>query len=43
MSYPVKSYAAHSPTARLGLFNFERRGPRAEGDRLLRERRRDRQ
>ena len=30
MSYPVKSYAAHSPTARLGLFNFERRGPRAD-------------
>ncbi|PZP32378.1 MAG: hydroxyacid dehydrogenase [Roseateles depolymerans] len=30
MSYPVKSYAAHSPTGRLGLFQFDRRSPRAD-------------
>ena len=30
MSYHVKSYAAHSPTGRLGLFNFDRRSPRAD-------------
>jgi len=30
MTYPVKSYAAHSPTGRLGLFNFDRRSPRAD-------------
>ena len=30
MSIPVKSYAAHSPTGRLGLFDFERRSPRAD-------------
>lgn len=30
MSYPVKSYAAHAPTARLGLFEFERRSPRPD-------------
>ncbi len=28
MSNPVKSYAAHSPTGRLGLFEFDRRSPR---------------
>ncbi|MEJ7137959.1 NAD(P)-dependent alcohol dehydrogenase [Amphibiibacter pelophylacis] len=28
MSYPVRSYAAHSPTGRLGLFEFERRSAR---------------
>lgn len=30
MTYPVKSYAAHSPTGRLGLFQFDRRSPRAD-------------
>jgi len=30
MPYPVKSYAAHSPTGRLGLFQFDRRSPRAD-------------
>ena len=30
MSYQVKSYAAHSATGRLGLFNFERRSPRPD-------------
>ncbi|MFT3953942.1 MAG: NAD(P)-dependent alcohol dehydrogenase [Piscinibacter sp.] len=30
MTYPVKSYAAHSPTGRLGLFSFDRRSPRAD-------------
>ncbi len=30
MSYHVRSYAAHSPTGRLGLFEFERRSPRAD-------------
>lgn len=30
MTYPVKSYAAHSPTGRLGLFNFDRRSARAD-------------
>jgi len=30
MTYPVKSYAAHSPTGRLGLFTFDRRSPRAD-------------
>ena len=30
MSYHVKSYAAHSPTGRLGLFEFDRRSPRAD-------------
>ena len=30
MTTPVKSYAAQSPTSRLGLFNFERRSPRAD-------------
>lgn len=30
MSYPVKSYAAHSPTGRLGLFEFDRRSPRPD-------------
>ena len=30
MMYQVKSYAAHSPTGRLGLFNFDRRSPRAD-------------
>jgi uncharacterized zinc-type alcohol dehydrogenase-like protein len=28
MTYSVKSYAAHSPTGRLGLFNLDRRSPR---------------
>ena len=28
--HPVKSYAAHSPTGRLGLFQFDRRSPRAD-------------
>jgi uncharacterized zinc-type alcohol dehydrogenase-like protein len=30
MSYNVKSYAAHSPTGRLGLFNLDRRSARAD-------------
>ncbi len=30
MTYPVKSYAAHSPTGRLGLFQFDRRTPRVD-------------
>jgi len=30
MTYPVRSYAAHSPTGRLGLFNFDRRSARAD-------------
>lgn len=30
MTYPVKSYAAQSPSSRLGLFNFERRSARAD-------------
>ena len=30
MSTPVKGYAAHSPTGRLGLFTFDRRSPRAD-------------
>jgi uncharacterized zinc-type alcohol dehydrogenase-like protein len=30
MSYHVKSYAAHSPTSRLGLFEFDRRNPRPD-------------
>lgn len=30
MTYHVKSYAAHSPTSRLGLFEFDRRSPRAD-------------
>ena len=30
MPYPIKSYAAHSPTGSLGLFNFDRREPRAD-------------
>jgi alcohol dehydrogenase (NADP+) len=30
MSYHVKSYAAHSPTDRLGLFDFDRRSARAD-------------
>lgn len=30
MSQPVKSYAAHSLTGRLGLFEFERRRPRPD-------------
>lgn len=30
MSYPVKSYAAHSPTGRLELLSFVRRSPRAD-------------
>ena len=30
MSYRVKSYAAHSPIGRLGLFEFDRRSPRAD-------------
>jgi uncharacterized zinc-type alcohol dehydrogenase-like protein len=30
MTFNVRSYAAHSPTARLGLFNFDRRTPRAD-------------
>ena len=29
MSFHTKSYAAHSPTGRLGLFEFDRRDPRA--------------
>lgn len=30
MSQSIKSYAAHSPTGRLGLFNIDRRSPRAD-------------
>lgn len=30
MSHSVKSYAAQSPTARLGLFDFDRRSPRPD-------------
>lgn len=30
MTYHVKSYVAHSPTGRLGLFEFDRRSPRAD-------------
>ena len=30
MTYPLKGYAAHSPTGRLGLFAFDRRSPRAD-------------
>ncbi len=30
MTYPVKGYAAHSPTSRLGLFAFDRRSPRPD-------------
>jgi len=30
VTYPVKSYAAHSSTGRLGLFNFERRSARPD-------------
>ena len=30
MTYHVKSYAAHSPTGHLGLFEFDRRSPRAD-------------
>jgi len=30
MTYPVKGYAARSPTGRLGLFEFDRRSPRAD-------------
>lgn len=30
MTYPVKSYAAQSPTSRLGLFEFVRRSPRPD-------------
>ena len=30
MTFNVRSYAAHSPTGRLGLFNFDRRSPRAD-------------
>ncbi len=30
MPYHVKSYAAHSPTGRLGLFEFDRRNPRPD-------------
>ncbi len=30
MTTPVKGYAAHSPTGRLGLFSFDRRDPRAD-------------
>jgi uncharacterized zinc-type alcohol dehydrogenase-like protein len=30
MAFPVRSYAAHSSTGRLGLFQFERRSPRAD-------------
>lgn len=30
MTYNVKGYAAHSPTGRLGLFDFERRGLRPD-------------
>jgi len=30
MSHHVRSYAAHSPTGRLGLFEFDRRSPRAD-------------
>lgn len=30
MTFPVKSFAAHSPTDRLGLFEFVRRSPRPD-------------
>jgi len=30
MTYPVRGYAAHSPTGRLGLFDFERRSARTD-------------
>jgi len=30
MTYHVKSYAAHAPTGPLGLFEFDRRSPRAD-------------
>ena len=30
MTFNVRSYAAHSPTGRLGLFNFDRRSPRVD-------------
>lgn len=30
MTYPVRAYAAHSPTGPLGLFDFERRTARAD-------------
>ena len=30
MTFPVRSYAAQSPTGRLSLFNFDRRSPRAD-------------
>jgi len=30
VSYHVKGYAAHSPTSRLGLFEFDRRSPRPD-------------
>ena len=30
MTYPVRAYAAHSPTEPLGLFRFERRSPRSD-------------
>lgn len=30
MTDTVRAYAAHSPTGRLGLFNFDRRSPRAD-------------
>ncbi|MFY9460740.1 putative zinc-type alcohol dehydrogenase-like protein [Aquabacterium commune] len=30
MTTPVRSYAAHSPTGRLGLFQFDRRSPRPD-------------
>ncbi|WP_085317755.1 NAD(P)-dependent alcohol dehydrogenase [Derxia lacustris] len=30
MTFPVRGYAAHSPTGRLGLFDFDRRDPRPD-------------
>jgi hypothetical protein len=30
MTFPVRSYAAHAPNGRLGLFHVERRSPRAD-------------
>ena len=30
MTYPVRAYAAHSPTEPLGLFRFDRRSPRSD-------------
>ncbi len=30
MTFAARSYAAHSPTGRLGLFNLDRRSPRAD-------------